>query len=480
MWSIKNEYHYVSHRQLTKNENDLSLTLPSYFIKKTIYMIARRKFLERTAALAGGGILLSAFDNETFSIWRRRFSPADQVNIGAIGINGMGWSNVNAALKVPGVNLVAVCDVDQNVIDRRLAELTKKNVDVSKIKKYNDYRKLLDQKDVDAVIIGTPDHWHALMMIHACEAGKDVYVEKPVGNSIGECNMMVTAQQRYKKMVQAGQWQRSQQHFKDAVDFVHSGKLGSIRTVKVWCYLDWKQPLDVKPNSTAPAGVDYDKWLGPAPRRPFNENRFHFTFRWFWDYAGGLMTDWGVHLLDYAFMGMKAETPKSIAALGGKFAKPDSADETPDTLMALYEFDKYNIVWDHAIGIGNGNYGRDHGISFIGTNGTLVLNRGGWEVLEEKKNPGKVLVPYSKPVDNGLDKHWENFISVVRSRKYEDLACPIQAASHIAILSQMGNIAYRSKQKLFWDPARGRFTDDKINQEYFMKQYHNGYVLPKV
>jgi predicted dehydrogenase len=443
-------------------------------------MIERRKFLERTAALAGGGILLSALDNSPFSIFRNRFSPADQVNIGAIGINGMGWSNVNAALKVQGVNLVAVCDVDKNVIDRRLGELAKKNVDISKIKRYDDYRKLLDQKDIDAVIIGTPDHWHALMMIHACEAGKDVYCEKPVGNSIGECNMMVTAQQRYNKMVQAGQWQRSQQHFRDAVDFVHGGKLGNIRTVKVWCYLDWKQPSDVKPDSAAPAGVDYKKWLGPAPLRPFNENRFHFTFRWFWDYAGGLMTDWGVHLLDYAFMGMKVDTPKSIAALGGKFAKPDSADETPDTLMALYEFDNYNIVWDHAIGIGNGNYGRDHGIAFIGTNGTLVLSRGGWEVLEEKKNAGKVLVPYQKPVDNGLDKHWENFISVVRSRKYQDLTCPIQAASHIAILSQMGNIAYRSKQKLFWDKAKARFTDDKINREYFMKQYHNGYDLPKV
>ena len=443
-------------------------------------MIARRKFLERTAALAGGGILLSAFDNKTFSIFKNRFSPADQVNIGAIGINGMGWSNVNAAMKVPGVNLVALCDIDKNVLDKRMAELSKNNVDTSKIKTYGDYRKLLEQKDIDAVIVGTPDHWHALIMIHACEAGKDVYCEKPVGNSIGECNRMVAAQQRYNKIVQAGQWQRSQQHFKDAIDFVHSGKLGNIRTVKVWCYLDWKQPLDVKPNSPVPAGVDYNKWLGPAPMRPFNENRFHFTFRWFWDYAGGLMTDWGVHLLDYAFMGMKVDTPKSVASLGGKFAKPDSADETPDTLMALYEFDHYNIIWDHAIGIGNGDYGRDHGIGFIGTNGTLVLNRNGWEVLEEKKNPGKVLVPFAKSVDNGLNKHWENFIDVVRSRKQEDLHCPIQDAAHIAILSQMGNIAYRSKQKLFWDKSKGKFTDEKINQEYLVKKYYNGYQLPKV
>ena len=178
--------------------------------------------------------------------------------------------------------------------------------------------KCWQQKDIDAVIIGTPDHWHALIMIHACEAGKDVYVEKPVGNSIVECNTMVAAQQRYNKVVQAGQWQRSQQHFKDAVDFVQSGQLGNIRTVKVWCYQGWMKPGPVVPDSAPPAGVDYKQWLGPASTRPFNASRFHFNFRWFWDYAGGLMTDWGVHLLDYGLLGMKASLPISIVALGRK------------------------------------------------------------------------------------------------------------------------------------------------------------------
>jgi predicted dehydrogenase len=443
-------------------------------------MIARRKFLQRSATLAGGSLVLSALDNKTFSIFRNRISPTNQVNIGAIGINGMGWSNVNAALKVPGVNLVALCDVDKNVLDRRMGDLSKMGADVSKIKTYGDYRKLLEQKDIDAVIIGTPDHWHTLIMIHACEAGKDVYVEKPVGNSIVECDRMVSAQQRYNKIVQAGQWQRSQQHFKDAIDFVHGGQLGNVRTVKVWCYLDWIQPIQVKPDTPVPAGVDYTKWLGPAPMRPFNENRFHFNFRWFWDYAGGLMTDWGVHLLDYALMGMKADTPKSIATLGGKFADPNSADETPDTLMALYEFSAFNIIWDHAVGIGNGDYNRDHGIAFIGTNGTLVLNRSGWEVLEEKKNVNKVLVPFAKSSDNGLDKHWGNFIDAVRSGKTEGLHCPIQAGAHVAKVAQMGNIAYRSKQKLTWNKEKGNFTDEGINKQYLMKPYNNGYQLPKV
>lgn len=441
-------------------------------------MSSRRKFLRNTAFVAGGSLLSSSVHNQAFAYFKNRIAPSDQLNIAAIGINGMGWSDLTAAMKVPGVNLVGLCDVDKNVLSKRMGELGKWNVDSSKLKTYGDYRKLLDQKDINAVIIGSPDHWHALQMIHACEAGKDVYVEKPVGNSIGECRAMAQAQQRYNKVVQAGQWQRSQQHFTDAIDYVHSGKLGNIRTVKVWCYLNWKQPLDVKPNGPVPAGVDYTQWLGPAPSRDFNPNRFHFTFRWFWDYAGGLMTDWGVHLLDYALMGMKVANPNSIVTVGGKFAKPDSADETPDTLMALYEFDGFNIIWDHAVGIGNGNYGKDHGIAFIGNNGTLVLNRNGWEVLEEAKNAGKVMVPFQKSIDNGLDKHWVNFVDVVKSGNLKDLKCPIQAGADIASLAQMGNIAYRTKQKLFWDAGKQAFTDDAINKKYLTKEYHNGYRLP--
>lgn len=443
-------------------------------------MSSRRKFLRNTAFVAGGSLLSSSVHNQAFAYFKNRIAPSDQLNIAAIGINGMGWSDLTAAMKVPGINLVGLCDVDKNVLSKRMGELGKWNVDSSKLNIYGDYRKLLDQKDIDAVIIGTPDHWHALQMIHACEAGKDVYVEKPAGNSIGECRAMVQAQQRYNKVVQAGQWQRSQQHFTDAIDYVHSGKLGNIRTVKVWCYLDWKQPLDVKPNGPVPAGVDYTQWLGPAPSRDFNPNRFHFTFRWFWDYAGGLMTDWGVHLLDYALMGMKVANPNSIVTVGGKFAKPDSADETPDTLMALYEFDGFNIIWDHAVGIGNGNYGKDHGIAFIGNNGTLVLNRNGWEVLEEAKNAGKVTVPFQKSMDNGLDKHWVNFVDVVKSGNLKDLKCPIQAGADIASLAQMGNIAYRTKQKLFWDAGKQAFTDEAINKKYLTSEYHNGYQLPKL
>jgi predicted dehydrogenase len=438
-------------------------------------MNTRRSFLQQSSALAAGTIFFSAFSRAPF-----RVSPSDQINIGAIGLNGMGWADLSSALKVPGVNVVALCDVDNNVLDKRMKDLAAMKVDTSRVKTYHDYRKLLEQKDIDVVIIGTPDHWHALIMIEACQAGKDVYVEKPCGNSIGECRAMIAAQKKYGRVVQVGQWQRSQQHFRDAVDFVHSGQLGPIRTVKVWCYQGWMKPEPVVADTPPPPGVDFAMWLGPAPQRTFNSSRFHFNFRWFWDYAGGLMTDWGVHLLDYGLLGMKATTPKTIAALGGRFAYPDLCEETPDTLTTLYEFDGFNMVWDHAMGIDNGSYNRDHGIAYIGNNATLILSRSGWEVIEERQSKNKVAKPFVKSSDNGLDNHWVNFIAAVRSRKMEDLHCSIEEATHVATVAQMGNISFRSGQRLSWDAGAGQFTDDKINAGYLMKEYHNGYKLPTI
>lgn len=443
-------------------------------------MSSRKKFLQQSAALLAGGTVLSSIDNNAFAIFKSRISPADQLNVGAIGVKGMGWANVTSALKVPGVNLVAICDIDESVINQRMADLKKMGIDNSKVKTTGEYRTILDNKDIDVVIIGTPDHWHALIMMQACEAGKHVYCEKPVGNSIGECRAMVAAQKRYDRVVQVGQWQRSQQHFKDAVAFVHSGQLGMIRTVKVSCYQGWMRPQPVVPDSAPPPGVDYKTWLGPAPTRPFNASRFHFHFRWFWDYAGGLMTDWGVHLVDYALLGMKAEVPKSISALGGKFAYPELYQETPDTLTTLYEFDGFNMVWDSAMGIDNGAYGRTHCIAFIGNNGTLVLDRSGWEVIEEAQGKNKVSRPFVKSSDNGVDKHWINFTDAIRNNKKESLNCNVEAAAHVATVAQMGNIAFRTGQKLTWDKAAGKFTDNKVNEKYMMKAYHNGYKLPKV
>ena len=440
-------------------------------------MSSRRKFLQNASTFAAGGLVLSSFDNKAFSIFKNRIAPSDQINIAAIGINGMGFADLSAMLKHEGVNLVALCDIDKSVLDKRMGDLSKLNVDVSKLKTFGDYRKVLDLKDVNAVIIGTPDHWHCKIMVDACMAGKDVYCEKPVGNSIEECRAMVAAQSKYGRVVQVGQWQHSNKHYQDAIDFAHSGKLGNVRLVKAWAYQGWMKPVDVKPDSAPPPGVDYDMWLGPALKRPFNENRFHFNFRWFWDYAGGLMTDWGVHMIDYALLGMKAPVPKAIMAAGGKFAYPNDASETPDTLTTVFEFEGFNLQWEHATGIDGGPYNRNHGVAFIGNNGTLVVDRGGWEVIPENKK--MEAMPLQKKSDDGLLLHTANFLDVIQSRKLEDLKTPIQVGSHVATVCQMGNIAYRTGKKIYWDAANNKFTDNDSNK-YLAAEYHNGYKMAKV
>ena len=435
---------------------------------------SRRAFLKSSSRAVAGLGLTAALPWDALAKSKHMVSANDKINIGVIGINGMGWSDLRSMIKIPEAQVIALCDVDENVLNFRKYELAKGGI---KTQTYVDYRKLLENKDIDVVIIGTPDHWHCLIMTDACAAGKDVYVEKPVGNSIEECRAMVAAQQRHNKVVQAGQWQRSQPHMVEALNYVKSGKLGQIRTVKAWAYQGWMKAIETKPDGPAPEGVHYDMWLGPAPKRPFNPNRFHFDFRWFWDYAGGLMTDWGVHLIDYALLGMDAKFPKSAVALGGKYAYPNGPHETPDTLATVYEFDGYNMIWEQAQGISNGNYGRDHGISYIGNNGTLVLDRGGWEVIADEKRMESL--PHQPNKGNGLDLHTQNFINVVKGRKLSDLACPIQAGAHVATVCQMGNISYRTGGKVTWDEATSKFKEEKANG-YINARYNNGYKMPNV
>ncbi len=440
-------------------------------------MSHRRKFLKNTGLLALGTTLVNATNATPFVIFKSNYVPSDTLRFGAIGINGMGWADAKAAINMPNSQLVALCDIDQNVLDKRMSELKDLNVDASKVTTYKDYRKMLDRKDIDFVIVGTPDHWHPLITIHACQAGKDVYCEKPIANSIGEVQMMEKAQKKYNRAIQVGQWQRSQKHFREAIEYVHSGKLGNVRMVKTWAFQGWMKPAPKGPVMPVPEGVDYDMWQGPAAHRPFKPEHFHFNFRWFWPYAGGLMCDWGVHIIDYALFGMKATMPKTVSALGGKFAYPDLSHETPDTQTTIYEFDNFLMTWEHALAIDNGPYMRTHGIGFVGNNGTLVLDRGGWEVLEEAAVPTKVAEPYHKREDNGVQLHMQNFADVVRNRKFEDLNCPMETAALVAKVCQMGNIAYRSGKKLTWDKAKQRFTDEAVNNQYLMNEYKNGYKL---
>ncbi|WP_420319945.1 Gfo/Idh/MocA family protein [Flagellimonas sp.] len=445
----------------------------------------RRNFIKRNALLMGSMAASSLFPLDLLAAIRKPVGANDRINVGLIGCKGMGFANLTSMLKMSEINVLGLCDVDENVLNQRVADLEK--AEIKKPKLYNDYRRLLENKDLDVVIVGTPDHWHCLQLIDAIDAGKDVYCEKPIANSIAECDVMLNKVNSNDRMVQIGQWQRSQPHFVDAINYVHSGALGKIRMAKAWAFQGWMKPVPVLPNAPVPKGVDYKMWLGPAQERPFNQNRFHFNFRWFWDYAGGLMTDWGVHLVDYALYGMKASTPKSVMALGGKSAYPDDASETPDTLQTVYEFDDFSLLWEHATGIDGGNYGRNHGIAFIGNNGTLVLDRGGWEVIPEKNRPNwsEDLGPKIEPVPlqpntgNGLDLHTANFIEAVKQRDKTLLRAPIKVGYDAAKVCHMGNIAFKKGERLFWDEAKNSFNNSQADL-LLSNTYHNGWKLPKM
>src|SRR6266571_6631701 len=290
---------------------------------------SRRTFLKEAAVGAAGSALLPSALGAQAASQDRVAGANRRVRVALIGCGGQGNADLRAALRL-GAQLVALCDVDDDQAMKTAQRLDKEFSQKPDLTT-RDFRRVLDRKDVDAVISGTPDHWHALPTILACQAGKDVYVEKPLALTIGEGRVMVDAARRYNRVVQMGTQQRSSTHFRDAVDYVKSGALGKIRVVKAWAYQDWMGNIPREPDSEPPATIDYDLWLGPAPKRPFNKNRFHYQFRWWWDYGSGLCNDWGVHLNDIIMWGTKQTAPLAVFACGGKFDMKDNSD-TPDTL----------------------------------------------------------------------------------------------------------------------------------------------------
>ncbi len=438
----------------------------------------RRDFI-RYSAVSAVGVGLSSLISGSHSSLFGRTAPGDKVKVALIGCRSMGWSDLSAFLTYPQVECVALCDVDDAWLSRRAADVEKATG--KKVPNlYKDWRQVIDNKDVDVVINGTPDHWHCLPTIAACEAGKDVYCEKPLSNSIEECDLMVKAARRYGRIVQVGQWQRSDQHWNDAAAFVQSGKLGKVRTVKVWTYQDGKATIPKVPDGKVPDGVDYNMWLGPAPLVPFNINRFHYNFRFFWDYAGGLMSDWGVHLLDYALASMKVGLPSYVISAGGKFAYPGDAMETPDTLMTTYRYPDFTLIWDHACGINHGLYNKQHGLAFLGENGTLVLDRSGWEVIPEKVSSGLRMeaIPFQKGLNQGLKTHVGNMLDCMVSRQLPNADVAVGAT--VAKLTHLGNISCRLQRALTWDDPKSAFVKDKEANQLASASYRNPWKLPKV
>jgi len=402
----------------------------------------------------------------------------DRIVIGVIGTGRMGLSNLNDFIKQTDVEVAALCDVYVPNLDKAAEK-------AEKAERYKDFRRVLDRKDVDAVIVATPDHWHAPAMIMACQAGKDVYVEKPISLTVEEGRRMVDAARRYNRVVQVGTQQRSGLLFQKAVDIVRSGKLGKISFVRTWNFgNDYPVGIGNPPDSEPPDALDWDLWLGPAPKVKFNANRFGVsphrwsTFRCFWDYAGGMMTDWGVHLIDIVQWAMDVEYPRRVSATGGKLYMMDNR-ETPDTLVVTYEYPGFICTYENRECNGNQINGQGYGIMFHGTEGTLYVNREFFEITPERK-PG----PDKKPIDrmdaaneknsnNQHLAHVRNFLDCVKSRQRPISDIEIGHRSTSTCL--LGNVSYRSGQPIAWDGKAERITNGKEASRYLAKPYRKGW-----
>jgi predicted dehydrogenase len=443
----------------------------------------RRTFVkESLTGLAGASLVSSAAQGATAGSQDRVAGANKRIRVGLIGCGGMGTGDLRDFLK-SGAQAVALCDVDDEQTAKAKAGIAQDFNQTPELVT-RDFRKVIERKDIDAVIVGTPDHWHALPTLMACEAGKDVYVEKPLSLTIGEGRIMVDTARRYNRVVQMGTQQRSAQHYADAVDYVKSGQLGKIRVVKAWAYQDWMGNIAPVADSEPPATVDYDLWLGPAPKRPFNKNRFHFNFRWYYDYSGGLMTDWGAHMIDIANWGMGVKAPNSAVSVGGKFGFPDDAEETPDTQQALWEYDGYSMIWEHATAIGQGPYMRDHGVAFHGNNGVLVVDRGGWEVYPEtvtdvskggKKTYRAIGQPRRGASGDSHLAHVQNFLECMDSRKPP--RSDVEIGHNSMIACHLGNIAFRVRRRVNWDVANERVIGDPEGQALVLKPYRAPWSL---
>jgi len=425
-------------------------------------MITRRQFIAQSSSLALAGMVMPGVILKA----ARPVAPSDRIRVGLIGARSMGWGDYAEFFHFPQAECMALCDVDANVLSSRAAELEK--ITGKKPLVFSDYRKMLESKDIDAVVIGTPDHWHCLMTTDACAAGKDVYVEKPLANSIAECDAMVAYARHYNRVVQVGQQQRSGLIWHEMKKYLDSGKLGKITKVNVWANFTYAAILNPVPDSMPPQGVDFDMWLGPAPDRTFNEKRFHGLWRMFWDYGGGLVTDWGVHLLDMALWGTdKTTMPKRVMASGGNFCYPDNYAETFDTLSVLWEYDDLTIQWNNSVSFEQGPYNKNYGIEFRGQNGVLVANREGWEVIPA---PGNSLEPASFSPDN-MDRrlHVGDFLSCIQDRSLEP-ACTIENGSFCAKFAHLGNIAAKTRSSLVYDERKKTFhnreADDLLKPDY--------------
>jgi predicted dehydrogenase len=417
--------------------------------------VNRRNLLK----IGGAGIVLPTFVPRHVLGGQNHTPPSERVLVGHIGVRNQGRANLRPHLQ----HTAALCDVDSEVLGAAHAEVQEKTG--RSCRTYDDYRRLLDDPDVDAAVVSTPDHWHALMTIHACQAGKDVYVEKPLTLTIDEGKAIVRAARRHNRIVQTGSQQRSDGRFRRACELVRNGRIGNVHTVRVGLPgPNFRGPA--QPDAAPPGTLNYDLWLGPAPYRPFNELRTHYWFRFFWDYSGGQMTNWGAHHLDIAQWGLGMDDSGPIAATGSARFHPQGWYETPEWFEVTYEYPGgLRLI------CGNDQRG---GTTFEGTGGSIWVDRGKLEASD----PAIVQDPLPEGAERLYESgdHHRNWLDCIHTRQAP--ICSAEIGHRSATVCHLGNIAIRSGRPVRWDPRRERLLGDREQTALTGYAYRAPWTLP--
>ncbi|HLY10121.1 MAG TPA: Gfo/Idh/MocA family oxidoreductase [Planctomycetota bacterium] len=393
-------------------------------------LVSRREFLEQSLfASAALGAGLPALGDAP----RKTVGPNDKVRVAVVGVHGQGTVHVSRWASLPDVEIAAICDPDDNVVAAPIATAEKKTG--KKPVHYKDLRKLLEDKSIDAISVATPNHWHCLAGIWAMQAGKDAYVEKPLGHNLFECRQLVEASRKYDRLCQMGNYPRSLGHIRDAVTFLREETLGKVKVARGVCY-NTRGSIGKKPDGAVPAGVDYDLWLGPAPERPFNPNRFHYNWHWNWDFGGGEIANNGIYQLDTARWGIGKDVhPATVVSVGGRFGYEDDG-QTPNTQVSLFDYGDVQIVQEIR-GLPTDKYPPDllMGNVFECERGKVVISIAGSAAYDAE---GRKLRQFA-----GTGDHFKNFSDAVKSRKRSDLTSEVLDGHRSTALCHLANVSYR-------------------------------------
>jgi predicted dehydrogenase len=426
----------------------------------------RRHFV-KTAAVAAASLSASSLRGAD-----------DKVNVAVIGLGGRGTYHMTEYARLPDARIAALCDVNQAALERGQAQVEK--LTGFKPKGYSDMRQVFDDKDIQAVSMPLPNHWHALSTIWACQAGKDVYVEKPACHNPFEGQLMVEAARKYKRMVQVGSQGRTAEHKVKAMKLLHDGVIGKVYLAKGLCFKR-RPSIGHKPDEPVPPGLDWDKFLGPAPLRAYNENRFRYNWHWFWDTGNGDIGNQGAHEMDIARWGLGKEgLPRGVSSTGGKYIYDDD-QETPNTQMATFDYGDAELMFE-VRGIMTGpegglapSSGNTVGNLFYGSDGWMAIDGSGFQVYKGEKSEKAMDEKSTARGDAG--PHMENFLAAVRSRNYKDLNAEVQIGVTSANLCHLANISYRLKRALAFDPAAGKFTRDDEANRMMSRAYRAPYII---